>query len=416
MEKSFPFNAALKDGVPDRVYAAEDFAAERAAYVSNGVVAADALIISPSAAGGLAVDAAPGIAVIDGYTYFNTAPLTLAAAAADAALPRIDLAVLRLDLDAREMRCVLRTGVPAAEPVMPVPAVTETVHEIPLAAVRIAAGAQTVTAEDITDLRVRADYILNRLEVSELLAQYAEALEEFFSVEDADAVATAAKVIKTDAGEDSVLCGDGAYRPAVLDGYRYEELVRFTEDGTFYPSHYPTRDGRYDVILQGGGGSGAYGSRDNGSSGGESGGFLSLRGLPLLKSRGYAVTVGAGGIHRDYDTEGFTAFAEGRAGGATSFAGYSVPGGRGGVGNAGAGRAPNTANGWTQNLGTTGVGGSGGDSFLAEGGKNNYSGIGGDGALGSGGGAGYLGQYGSGLNKSGNGGSGVVIIYGVREI
>ena len=37
MEKSFPFNAVVTDGVADRVYSAEDFAAERAAYVSNGV-------------------------------------------------------------------------------------------------------------------------------------------------------------------------------------------------------------------------------------------------------------------------------------------------------------------------------------------------------------------------------------------
>jgi len=415
MEKSFPFNAVVTDGIPDRTYSAEDFAAERAAYVSNGVTSDGALAVSPSAAGGLAVDAAAGIAVIDGYTYFNTTPLTLTLAAADASLPRIDLVVLRLDLDAREMRCAVLCGTPAASPAAPAPAVSETVHEIPLAEVYIAAGAQTLTAAGITDLRVRADYILNRLEVQQLLAQYEAALEEFFSLEDAAALAETASVVRTDAGGESVLCGDGTYRPAVLDGYRYEELARFTESGTFYPARYPTRDGRYDVILQGGGGSGAYGSADNGSCGGESGGFLSLRGIPLLSGKGYAVTVGAGGARRDKEAEGFINFAEGKAGGATSFAGYTVPGGKGGVG-AGDAWSAKEANGYTQNLGTTGTGGSGGDSLLAAGGKNNYSGIGGDGALGSGGGAGYHGVYNSGLNKSGSGGSGVVIIYGVRPI
>ena len=38
MERSFPFNAVVTDGVPDRVYTAEDFAAERAAFVSDGVL------------------------------------------------------------------------------------------------------------------------------------------------------------------------------------------------------------------------------------------------------------------------------------------------------------------------------------------------------------------------------------------
>ena len=55
MEKSFPFNAALVDGQPDRVYSAEDFAAERAAYVSNGVCAGDALLVTPGAGGGMTV-------------------------------------------------------------------------------------------------------------------------------------------------------------------------------------------------------------------------------------------------------------------------------------------------------------------------------------------------------------------------
>lgn len=191
----------------------------------------------------------------------------------------------------------------------------------------------------------------------------------------------------------------------------YKELVRFTASGTFRPSNYPTVDGRYDIILQGGGGSGAYGSTDNKSAGGESGGFLSLHAVPLLSSKSYAVTIGAGGKAVGYDMTGTIGFENGRAGEATSFVGYSVPGGKGGYGG-GKPPTPTTANGYTQNLGTEGVGGSGGDSFLAEGGANNYNGIGYDGSLGSGGGAGYRGAYESGKQKSGKGGDGVVIISG----
>ena len=257
MEKSFPFNAVITDGVPDRVYSAEDFAAERAAFVSNGVTAEGALLVLPSVSGGLSADVQAGCAVINGYTYFNTVPLTLTAEAAHATLARLDLVVLRLDLDAREIRCCLKTGTPGEVPVLPQVTDTERVTELPLAQLRISAAKQVLEAEDITDLRVRADYILNRVDVEALLARYEEALRTHFNTEDAAELVRSAKTVKTDAGEGTVLCGDGVYRPANLDGGRYEELVRFTADGEFSPAQYPTRDGRYDIVIQVGGGSGA---------------------------------------------------------------------------------------------------------------------------------------------------------------
>ena len=66
MEKSFPFNAILVDGQPDRTYSAEDFAAERAAYVSCGVTSADSLTVTAGKAGGMTVDVSAGMAGIDG--------------------------------------------------------------------------------------------------------------------------------------------------------------------------------------------------------------------------------------------------------------------------------------------------------------------------------------------------------------
>ena len=415
MEKSFPFNAVVTDGVADRVYSAEDFAAERAAYVSNGVTAEGALAVSVSASGGLGADVAAGIAVIDGYTYCKTSVLTLAGAAAHASLPRIDRVVLRLDLAAREMRCVRKAGTPASAPVPPVCTWNETVREFPLADIAIAAAAQALQAGNITDVRVRADYILNRLEVQELLEQYEAALREFFDAEDAQALASAAKTVRTDAGEEKVLCGDGLYRAACLDGFAYEELARFTADGIFRPSEHPTRDGLYHVILQGGGGSGAYGSAANKSYGGEAGGFLSVSGLPLMAGREYAVTVGAGGEPYRPDLS-YQAAGEGRKGGDTSFAGFTAPGGRGGVyGSDTSFDTPAVSNGCQQAPGTTGSSGKGGDSFFAAGGRNNMSGGGGAGSMGSGGGAAYKSSN-DGTYFTGKGGDGLVIIYGARPL
>ncbi len=414
MEKSFPFNAVTVDGIPDRVYAAEDFAAERAAYVSNGVTADGALAVSPSASGGMAADIAAGIAVIDGYTYFNTSPLTLTLAAADASLPRIDLAVLRLDLDARKMYCRIVSGIPAATPAVPAVIWNDMVREMPLAQIRI--PARTVGAEtaSFTDLRVRADYILNRMEVEEILDRYEAAIADFFDVQDAASLAKIANVVKTNAGAGTVLCGDGIYRAAVLDGEKKEELVRFTASGVFNPSAYPTKDGRYDVILVGGGGSGAWGSADNKSYGGEAGGVRVIAGLPLLAGSSYTVTIGAGGAGVKV-TPGATPTKVGQRGSATWFAGFYAAGGQGGdygstLTSAG---TPTQENGYTHNMGTTGASGRGGDSLLAAGGRNNMNGQGNPGSLGSGGGACYK-SGNDGTYYSGKGGDGIVIIYGVR--
>lgn len=191
-----------------------------------------------------------------------------------------------------------------------------------------------------------------------------------------------------------------------------KELARFTASGTFNPASYPTKDGMYDIVLVGGGGSGAWGAEGNNSYGGESGGYLSVTNVSLLSGISYAVTVGEGGAGVNV-TPGATPAKNGKAGGATSFAGFSTPGGQGGDYGATLTSAgtPTTANGYTHNMGGTGSGSRGGDSLLAKGGANNYSGSGGAGSLGSGGGACYK-SGNDGTYYSGKGGDGVVIIYG----
>ena len=409
MEKSFPFNAVITDGVPDRVYTAEDFAAERAAYVSNGVTAGDALTVSPSALGGVRVDIAPGTAVIDGYTYFNTDALTLSLNPAHSTYARMDLIVLRLDLEARRMYCAVHTGTAAANPLLPDVQSGASVREIPLASVTVFAGDGAVESAQITDLRPRANYILNPVEVRDLLASYEAALQAYFSEEDMAALKRAGHTVRTDAGAGAVLCGDGVYRDTSLQSAR-AELIRFTADGTFDPAQYPTADGRYDIVLQGGGGSGGLGTHGEFTRtfGGTAGGFLALSGIPLCPGMTYLVTVGAGG--EAVSSTGASPI-DGKAGGDTAFGGYRAPGGSGGAGSGGSTYTPPvppTTAGYTPNMGTENAGGAGGDSLRAPGGKNNAAGKGEDGSLGSGGGAGSRGY------ASDRGGDGVVIVYGLR--
>ena len=283
MEKSFPFNATLVDGQPDRAYSAEDFAAERAAYVSNGVTSKDSLTVSAGKAGGMTVDISAGMAVIDGYTYRNTDSLALSVSAADKNYPRVDLAVLRLDLDAREMRCVLRSGTAGPSPTAPALTVTESVHEIPLAEIFVGANETVIENAALTDLRPRASYILNTMDVEEVLEQYKRAITDHFDTEDAAAMAQAAALLRTDGGSRQVLCGDGVYRDATTITNGRMELCRFTESGTFKPADYPTADGRYDIVLQGGGGGGAltkYGTYVAATGGGGDG-IVIIYGIPV---------------------------------------------------------------------------------------------------------------------------------------
>lgn len=406
MEKSFPFNAVLVDGTPDRVYTAEDFAAERAAYVSNGVTSPDALTVTPADAGGMQVSVSAGAAVINGYTYWNTVPLTLALAAADEGLPRRDLILLRLDLAARSIYCAVKTGTPAEQPTLPALTEGAEIFEIPLAAVSVAAAETVVESAHITDRRPRADYILNPVEVEAAVAKYAAALEDYFGEENAEALLSASRILRTDAGAKNVLYGDGTYRPLPEGGTALVELARFTESGVFEPSDYPTVDNSYVVVLQGAGGGGAFAYSTNNPQGGNAGGYAVVRVLPHI-SGPYTVTVGAGGA----GVIGFTQseYSAGNDGGDTTFGPFCAKGGKGGVYGSTEAPAAITYGVYTAGVGTSGATGAGGSSMFGTGGANNVGGKldAGNGGIGAGGGAQSDFKY-----YSGAGGDGIVIVYG----
>lgn len=190
----------------------------------------------------------------------------------------------------------------------------------------------------------------------------------------------------------------------------YKEFARFTQSGTFNPGSYATIDGKYDVLIIGGGGSGAYASAANKGMGGESGGILSVTGLPMPSGMNYNVTVGKGGEGVNVLPNSGISNRKGNPGSASSFAGFTAPGGKGGTYGEDT-VTPTTANGYTHNVGTSGSSGKGGDSIVAAGGNNNMAGSGGDGMYGSGGGAAFK-SGNDGTNYSGAGGDGLVIVCG----
>lgn len=218
MEKSFPFNARYAGAAFDRVYSADDWAAERAAYVTDGVLSSDALQVFP--AGGMDIYVSAGNACISGRTYFNTEPLTKTLASSSPSSRRIDLVVLRLDLEAREMKVAVKSSPYSLSPEAPACLETDTVKEIPLAEVLIGLDAAAVTMAEITDRRPIAKYPLS------FGSMYEECLAELqatLGLEELSDVGVFTRML-TNAGEGRcALFDDGVYRevPRIVTGEYY---------------------------------------------------------------------------------------------------------------------------------------------------------------------------------------------------
>ena len=106
--------------------------------------------VSPSASGGLAVDVAPGVAVVGGFYYRNDGITTLnldPAVTAD----RIDLIVLRRQKSTDDISPYVLKGTEGGG--APTPVDDGDIYDLPLAEVKVTVGATTITAADITDRR-----------------------------------------------------------------------------------------------------------------------------------------------------------------------------------------------------------------------------------------------------------------------
>lgn len=154
MEISFPFDAHDLGGVPDRRYSSADVAAVARLLFSNGVLGTNGLKIT--AGTGLAVEAAPGGAVIDGRFYALDTAKTLPIEPNTSGNDRIDAVVLRLDHAARAIYPTVIAGTPAAQPERPSPLCTDAVHDILLAAVLVPNACESIGAGYVTALATPA--------------------------------------------------------------------------------------------------------------------------------------------------------------------------------------------------------------------------------------------------------------------
>ena len=138
----------------DRVYDAIDVSSMFDGVIIDGVFETIGDALETTDGTGMNVVVGPGKAWFDHTWTLNDAALTLAIAASDVILPRIDYVVLEVDASnaVRANTIKVLTGTPATVPVPPTLTNTSEVHQYPLAEVAVDAGVSEILAADVTNL------------------------------------------------------------------------------------------------------------------------------------------------------------------------------------------------------------------------------------------------------------------------
>ena len=115
----------------------------------------------------------------------NKEPEQIDMGIADALLPRIDSVVIRFSLDSNGSEIVSKRGEPASSPVPPTVTRTDSVYELHICHVRREAGAATISASDVKDLRFDPNYCglmadpVTKIDTSAIAAQIESLISDF---------------------------------------------------------------------------------------------------------------------------------------------------------------------------------------------------------------------------------------------
>ena len=149
------FNALKVQGVYDRVYEADDYNDNLAAFLSTGVRRSGDNDLKVSASG-LNVSVGKGRAMVEGHWIVNDTAYAVKTVTAPASLSRLDGVFVHLDANeaTRAITIIYKEGTAAASPTAPACVRADGVYEIMLATVLVAANATNVT---VTDTRADKD-------------------------------------------------------------------------------------------------------------------------------------------------------------------------------------------------------------------------------------------------------------------
>lgn len=176
----------------DRKYNATHWANYFKPLFKSGVFNGDLQVV---ANGAMSVTVKAGYAWLIGYGYQNTEPLVIDLEVASGNLNRYDAIKIKLDLSARTITAYADKGGNAASPAKPANTRSDTVFEITIAEVYIAAGTTVITQSMITDTRMdnaKCGWVsgaVDQIDFSQIYAQFNKYFEEqktriAFDVED----------------------------------------------------------------------------------------------------------------------------------------------------------------------------------------------------------------------------------------
>lgn len=133
----------------DRKYSAEQISTIFDTLVKDGVFSHVSGIFGTTPGSGLQVIVKPGLAWFDHTWNQNDSSMPLALQPADVTLTRYDAVVLEVNLANRTNRIAVITGTPAVNPTKPAMSNTDTLHQHPLAYVKVPGGATAISAMNI---------------------------------------------------------------------------------------------------------------------------------------------------------------------------------------------------------------------------------------------------------------------------
>ena len=138
-----------------RQYTSADFSEVQQRFLTDGYIPNRLNELVVSSVELLKVQVDTGEAMIQGRWYQNDAAKELTLQTADSTYDRIDRIVLRLDLstDQRKITAEVKTGVAESSPSAPSLQQDNTIYELSLAQIFVAAGAGSITDSEITDER-----------------------------------------------------------------------------------------------------------------------------------------------------------------------------------------------------------------------------------------------------------------------
>lgn len=158
--KSFPFDSHVtykSDGTPvfDRAIDSAVYRGLLKNLFTTGILSTDSTNMQVTSNQDMTVNVLSGFAMVEGVMNLNDETVTLEIEAADANYARIDSVVLRLNTndDFRNCDFYIVKGTPSDAPVRPALTRDIAVYELGLADIYVAAGATSITADNITDTR-----------------------------------------------------------------------------------------------------------------------------------------------------------------------------------------------------------------------------------------------------------------------